>query len=369
MKANAAPPWAKAEATEVCTMPSDALPRSSDGSVEQWFGGLVTRMFEHMHQVETDNFDARRYRDIPENAFFFELHARYFLFVESHRAKFFAARMLLADPASRALFDQLLLYRMLGHIHVRLPFNTPAARGYLSRANQWKVEATDDVGMFGPLSIFAVPIDDDVLCFKCWDGNVAAGILASQYYYVRDGVAIAPAPGDRVLDAGGCFGDTALIFARSVGASGHVYTFDPMPKHCAIMRETFAMNPAFAGRITLFDVGVSDVDNVGSAGARQGIDPGARVAADLPTRTIDSLDLGRIDFVKMDIEGAELMALRGGEQTLRRWRPKLAISLYHRPEDFFAIPLWLDGLGLGYRFHLDHYSIHQEETVLYGIAA
>lgn len=327
------------------------------------------RVFERMHQVEADNFDARRYRDVPPNAFFYELHARYFLFVEAHRDDFFAARTLLADEASRSLFDQLVLFRILGHMHVRLPFNTPETRRHLAKANEWKVEATADAGVFGPLSIFAVPIDDDVLCFKCWDGNVAAGLLAHQYYFERDGVTIAPGAGDHALDAGGCFGDTALIFARSVGPSGHVYTFDPMPRHCAIMRETFAMNPAFADRITVFDVGLSDANSDGDGEARQGIDPGARIADDVPTRTIDSLELGRVDFVKMDIEGAELMALKGGEQSLRRWKPRLAISLYHRPEDFFAIPLWLHGLGLGYRFHLDHYSIHQEETVLYAVAS
>jgi len=74
----------------------------------------------------------------------------------------------------------------------------------------------------------------------------------------------------------------------------------------------------------------------------------------------------RIDLIKLDIEGSELGALRGAEKSLRRWRPKLAISLYHRPEDFFAIPLWLKSLDCGYRFYLDHYSIHHEETVLYG---
>ena len=55
--------------------------------------------------------------------------------------------------------------------------------------------------------------------------------------------------------------------------------------------------------------------------------------------------------------------------TIRRWRPNLgAISIYHRPEDFFVIPAWIDSLGLGYRFYLDHYSIHNEETVLYATA-
>ena len=66
--------------------------------------------------------------------------------------------------------------------------------------------------------------------------------------------------------------------------------------------------------------------------------------------------------------GSELAALQGGENVLRRDRPRLAISLYHRSEDFFAIPLWIDGLGCGYRFYLQHYSIHGEETVLYAIS-
>jgi hypothetical protein len=79
-------------------------------------------------------------------------------------------------------------------------------------------------------------------------------------------------------------------------------------------------------------------------------------------------DVSRIDFVKMDIEGSELAALQGGERAIRKWRPKLAISLYHRPEDFYTIPQWVDSLRLGYRFYLDHYSIHHEETVLYAIS-
>src|SRR5207253_3138935 len=65
----------------------------------------------------------------------------------------------------------------------------------------------------------------------------------------------------------------------------------------------------------------------------------------------------RIDFIKMDIEGAELPALQGAAETLRRWRPRLAISLYHRQEDIFTIPLYLKSLELDYAFYLDHYTI------------
>ncbi len=178
-------------------------------------------------------------------------------------------------------------------------------------------------------------------------------------------------PGDKVIDAGGCFGDTALGFADAVGRQGHVYVFDPLPKHCAIMREQLVMNPRLASRISIFESGLADRVNAVAPLMDDGvIDPGARLAADsVPTTTIDEVvssnDLRGVDFIKMDIEGSELSALQGAETTLRRWRPKLAISLYHRPEDFFTIPLWLAQLGCGYRFYLEHYSIHHEETVLY----
>jgi len=76
----------------------------------------------------------------------------------------------------------------------------------------------------------------------------------------------------------------------------------------------------------------------------------------------------RVDMIKMDIEGHELPALRGAERALRRFRPRLAISIYHQWEDYFRIPLYLNELGLGYRFYLDNYTISDGETVLYGEA-
>ena len=68
----------------------------------------------------------------------------------------------------------------------------------------------------------------------------------------------------------------------------------------------------------------------------------------------------------MDIEGAEFSALEGALDTLARRQPKLAISLYHRADDFMTIPRFLSTMLPHYDFHLEHYTIHQEETVLYG---
>lgn len=340
---------------------------------ERWRDDMLRRMFQLMHHFEQDNFDRLRYRNQAENVFFPEHHAAYFSFLLKNIRQFYLARQLLADEPSRELYDGLILFRVLGHLHVRLPFNTAENRARVATAASWRQEDTSDAGAFGPLSIFLVPGTEGEIRVKGWKENIAWTFLYRQYYFTRGDVIILPAAGDHVVDAGGCFGDTALGFADTIGASGHVYVFDPLPKHCAIMRQQLAMNPALAPRISIFPSGLSDhVDDVAPLPDDGVINPSARiVAGHIPTTTIDEIvaqnDAPRINFIKMDIEGSELAALRGGENTIRRWRPKLAISLYHRPEDFFSIPLWINGLGCGYRFYLEHYSIHHEETVLYAI--
>jgi hypothetical protein len=94
---------------------------------EAWMHGLFIRVFRAMHTHEADNFDAERYRGVAPTSFFADHHARYLAFFVKHVENFHRARLLLADEESRALFDQLILFRILGHLHIRLPFNTPGA--------------------------------------------------------------------------------------------------------------------------------------------------------------------------------------------------------------------------------------------------
>jgi len=81
---------------------------------------------------------------------------------------------------------------------------------------------------------------------------------------------------------------------------------------------------------------------------------------------VDENRLEKVDFIKMDIEGSEQNALKGAINTLKRFKPQLAISIYHNfADDFASIANMLDELNLGYRFFLGHFSIHHEETVLF----
>lgn len=69
---------------------------------------------------------------------------------------------------------------------------------------------------------------------------------------------------------------------------------------------------------------------------------------------IDSLGLkeGYDYYIKMDIEGSELDALKGGEKTIRAIRPNLAVCLYHKTEDLYKIPQWIESLNIGYKLYL-----------------
>ena len=83
--------------------------------------------------------------------------------------------------------------------------------------------------------------------------------------------------------------------------------------------------------------------------------------------SIDNLIDGPVTFIKMDIEGAEYEALLGAKETIKKYKPKLAICVYHKPEDIWEIPKLIHRFNPGYRFYLRHYSFAEHETVLYAI--
>jgi FkbM family methyltransferase len=283
----------------------------------------------------------------------------------------------LSDQESRRLLVDLLAYRALGKRKVKLPLNTPGYWKQLEEIDQVALgaEVIDvgfmdfklhvmDLAKFGyPLTIFKSP------------AGVMGQFVLEQYRCASYGSAIEVESGDVVIDAGGCWGDTALYFAVKAGERGKVYSFEFLPENLEIFRRNMDMNPAFARNIELIQNPVWSVSDVQLFVEANG--PGTQVvpssknpgATKVSTLSIDDLaqakHIEKLDFIKMDIEGAELQALIGAENTIRRFRPKLAIAIYHKFADFWEIPQWIAALGLDYRFSLRHFTIHAEETVLF----
>jgi FkbM family methyltransferase len=191
-----------------------------------------------------------------------------------------------------------------------------------------------------------------------------------QYAYEHGGVRIAASPGDTVVDGGGGWAETALYFADAVGAEGRVFCFEFVPENLVILERNLAENPELGKRIELIPkplwstsrqrLSYDPAGPVTSVGGSSG----ERAAT---SETIDRLrasrGLARIDFIKLDVEGAELEVLRGAEETLHSCRPRLAVAVYHRIEDLVEIPRFLSALG--YELFLDHVAAGPYETVLF----
>jgi len=92
------------------------------------------------------------------------------------------------------------------------------------------------------------------------------------------------------------------------------------------------------------------------------------LASSVEVDAIDNILNGRrVTYISMDIEGAESQAILGAEQSIKKWKPKMAVSVYHKREDLFALLLLIKSFVSEYKFYLRHYTDNQTETFLYAI--
>jgi len=142
------------------------------------------------------------------------------------------------------------------------------------------------------------------------------------------------APGDCAIDLGANLGYFTMIMAQRVGAHGHVYAFEPVPRNADLLERSRAENK-FEDRITVTRAAVAEcagtvqmlvpLHTINWGGpyidAREELPPEHEHITVPAVRLDDVVARHPVRFIKMDIEGAELLALRGAEQLLRRDRP------------------------------------------------
>lgn len=283
----------------------------------------------------------------------------------------------LADWDSKAILLDILAYRTIGWRYVRLPLDSAEFWECMETLSRLEKEGTpvsfDQGPSLAKVNLSTLGYDATVLTDAF---GIFNEFLYTQYQYRGRRALLAPGKGDVVLDCGACFGGTSLYFADRVGPEGKVVSFEFFPGNIEVYKRNMSENPRLSSRVTLRQAPVwikegvpMSIEYAGPA-AQVYEAPETKDTLQVMSTTIDatSVALPRVDLIKMDIEGAELQALRGARRTLEKFKPTLAICVYHKLFDFYEIPEWLDGLGLGYRFFLQHSSVHGDETVLFADA-
>ncbi|MDP0499920.1 MAG: FkbM family methyltransferase [Verrucomicrobiota bacterium JB022] len=322
-----------------------------------------------------DNFDAFRFNvDGKDHALDFNVadHVFYFDWFFRTHPLLFATYQQLGDDASKRLFLFLVLYRLCGHLSVKIPLPWRDQTAELEAYRQAESPQPSTLalsGLFGGLKHYDFTYRGRH--YRMDSMHLEPVIFRRQYFYEDNGLRIAPEAGDHVIDGGACTGDTAVIFSDIVGPEGRVYAFDPVADHLDVIQHNLTQN-GFQN-VSLLPYGISETDVDAEPMRLNRYWAGFNVQDQpVPLRTIDRLvaegQIERVDFIKFDIEGSELAGLKGARQTIERFKPKLAISLYHKPQDLYEIPQYLRDNFPFYEFRLGHYTIHREETILYAIA-
>jgi len=148
--------------------------------------------------------------------------------------------------------------------------------------------------------------------------------------------------GDRVLDVGANFGVFTKFFSEAVGPTGQVFSFEPIPTTFRTLSKAVerykltnvrAMNVAVSDRNRVATMQIPRLseggDNLYEAEITATPNAGWRTF-EVKTITLDSLNLPRVDFIKIDVEGHEVEVLNGACNLLMRHRPALLIEVNHR---------------------------------------
>ena len=178
------------------------------------------------------------------------------------------------------------------------------------------------------------------------------------------------------IDAGAFDGRTSLQFVKWCGGEyKKIYAFEPEPSNINLCRKTLdevsAKYEIIPKGLWKDDTELAFVTGAKGASHIKSIERTNALGGGREVVQVVSLDrvLGDeiVSFIKMDIEGAEHNGLLGAEKQIRANRPKLAISIYHKPEDMWDLPGLILSFQPDYKLYLRHYSIAASETVLYAI--
>lgn len=174
------------------------------------------------------------------------------------------------------------------------------------------------------------------------------------------------------VDAGSCDGMSAVRFVEQCGGNYEkIYCFEPDRRNIAKVRNNFQSRNI--RNYEIIDKGLWDrkqellFEANGTADAHIVLD-GEQNTEKIAGVSLDEILRGkRASFIKMDIEGAEKNAIEGARNTIIKYKPKIAVCVYHKLEDIWEIPWLILEMRADYKLYIRHYSEGSTETVLYAL--
>lgn len=169
--------------------------------------------------------------------------------------------------------------------------------------------------------------------------------------------------GEVFIDVGGFDGQTSVEFIKHCPSYKSIYIFEPSEKNMIIAKR----NLKSYKNINFIPKGLSNKKNVFKFNTEAG---SASIISEYGAVTIevDSLDNlvdEKVSFIKIDIEGWESMAIEGMKNHILNDHPKMAISVYHKVDDFWKIPEQVFAIRSDYDIYMRHYTEGTDETVMF----
>ena len=335
--------------------------------VREWTNSMIKQVQFHLNAQrpyrQDDDFDWSMIGTQPQ------FSINWFI---SNSELLWASRSLLEDTLSKVHFDSALLLKLSGEHKYMFPRTEFSPLFIIENVTDFEHESLPDNLLGIPLKVIDLKVQGYPNKIKLLSSveTIIQLNKYKQYLMRRDGINTYPVNGDIVLDCGSCIGDNSMLFAAMVGEKGAVHSFDPVPLHNQFCKLQLELSPHLKQTLYFNQVAVSDQNTNQNSKLTDitKISPGQSDIQGFPSVKIDkyvSDNLDKVDLIKMDIEGFEIPALNGAQEVIKTFKPKLAISAYHKPTDHWEIPILIKSIYPEYKIYFAHHSPVRWESVYY----
>lgn len=173
--------------------------------------------------------------------------------------------------------------------------------------------------------------------------------------------------GDYVIDAGANIGLFSIFAARKVGSKGKIFSFEPISETKKILNDNIALNEI--KNIESFQLALGQKNEYRKffldpqrLSRASGFFKEGKESDKVKVLALDEFleeeEISKIDFLKADIEGMERDLLRGAKKTIKKFKPKISICSYHRPDDSKVLEEIITGFVPDYKLEHKYKKIY-----------